>query len=86
MSEEALREEKQHDSIKLEVKNETAEAPNEEESVVQGLSNRTARAGALVLQAYQGRKGGISPSKVLAGWTRKLVSFCIRTSAVRPLS
>jgi len=29
--------------------------------------------GAFVLQAYQGRKGGVSPSKVLASWTTKLV-------------
>jgi hypothetical protein len=84
MSEEGQREEQQHDSINLQIKEETAEAKKEEESAVQRLPNRTARAGALVLQAYQGRKGGISPSKVLASWTKKLVSFCIRASVMRP--
>lgn len=73
MSEEGLRQEQQHNSINFQINNETAITTNEEESVVQSLSNRTARAGALVLQAYQGRKGGISPSKVLACWTKKLV-------------
>lgn len=83
MTEELQRQEQQHNNINLPITNETAEATNEEESAVQRLSNRTARAGALVLQAYQGRKGGISPSKVLASWTKKLVSFCIRASVVR---
>lgn len=73
MTEELQRQEQQHNNINLPITNETAEATNEEESAVQRLSNRTARAGALVLQAYQGRKGGISPSKVLASWTKKLV-------------
>jgi len=77
MSEEGQREEQNHNSINFQVTNETAETTNEEESVVQRSSNRAARAGAFVLQAYQGRKGGISPSKVLASWTKKLVSFRI---------
>ncbi len=78
MSEEGQRQEQQHNSINFHINNETAEATNEEESAVQSLPNRTARAGALVLQAFQGRKGGISPSKVLACWTKKLVSFRTR--------
>jgi hypothetical protein len=73
MSEEDKRQEQHQNSNHHNITNEGEGDTNRKESTAQRLSNRTARVGALVLQAYQGRKGGISPNKLLFSCITKLV-------------
>eukprot|EP00934_Nitzschia_sp_Nitz4_P003719 Nitzschia sp. Nitz4//scaffold308_size21609//5174//12956//NITZ4_008602-RA/size21609-processed-gene-0.37-mRNA-1//-1//CDS//3329547152//3709//frame0 len=57
--------------------NTTSTSASEEESTGNRHTNWTPRVGALVLQAGRG-KTGISPSKVLENWTRKLVESILQ--------
>jgi hypothetical protein len=82
---EGQRQQQQYNSIESSLQIQSSQTTNQEESAGHRLSKRTARAGALVLQAYQGQKGGISPNKVLLHWTKELVSFCIPTPVHRKL-
>lgn len=80
MSEDDKRQEQHQNSIHFNITNEAEGDTNRKESTAQRLSNRTARVGALVLQAYQGRKGGISPNKLLVSWITKLVRIFVEGS------
>jgi len=78
MSEEDKRQDQhQKSSNHLNIANEVEGGTNRKESTAQRLSNRTARVGALVLQAYQRPQGGISPNKLIVAWIQKLVSFLL---------
>ena len=73
MSEEDKRQEQHQNSNYHNITNEGEGDTSRKEPTAQRLSNRTARVGALVLQAYQGRKGGTSPNKLLFSCITKLV-------------
>lgn len=73
MSEEEQKPEQPQNSIHLNITNDATGEANRKEAPVQRLSKKTARTGALVLQAYEGRKGGISPLKILISGIKRLV-------------
>jgi hypothetical protein len=79
---EGQRQQQRHHCIESNSENKTSQTTNPEHSTGHRLSNRRARAGALLVHVYEEPKGGISPYKVLFQWTKQLVSFRIPSLSI----